>query len=235
MVNKIIDKDLVGDEPVIEFINREPYVLQVDSNIKQVINLMGGKVLYYLPLCDKDMKPKGIFSIRELIHTLSDKTVWKGTRYVWSDPNVDLGDFQEAIIEVMNLPVSFAISRYGNNKTVSIGINDTVEKALSKLKGTKQRAALVYDEGDLAGVFRVRDIPFRLYQANSDMANMPVGELMTGLPKKINEDDLLCSAFDDMSSTGILFLHHKTTDGNDNLVPAAGFLAYLYGHIHDDI
>lgn len=235
VVNKVLDRDLNGDEPVVDFIDREPYSLQVTSNVKQVIDLMGERVLYYLPLCDKEMKPKGIFSIRELIHTLSDKTELKGARYVWSDPNVDLGAFQQAIIEVLNLPVSFAISRYGYDQTVPIGKKDSVQKALDKLKGTQQRAALVYDEGDLAGLFRVRDVPFRLYHKNADMANMPVGELMTSLPKEVSEDECLAGAFKQMSQNRLLFLHHKTAEGRFLLIPAAGLLAYLYAHIHDDI
>lgn len=235
VVNRVIDQNIEGDEPVLEFINREPYSLHVSSKISQVVDIMGEHVLYYLPLCSEEMHPKGIFSIRELIHILADKTELKGNRYVWTDPEEDLGSFQEAIIEVMNLPVSFAMSRNGYDKTISIGKHDSVQKALKKFKGTKQRAALVYDEGDLVGFFRIRDVPFRLYHKNHDFGSMPVGELMTSLPKEISEEESLASAFNQMAQNGNLFLHHRTNDGRYILVPGAGLLAYLYDHIHDDV
>jgi len=234
VVNKIIDKGVDGNAPVIDFVDREPNSLYIESNIARVIDLMGERVLYYLPLCDKEMKPKGIFSIRELIHTLADKTVLKGSRFVWSNPDEDLGSFQQAIIEVMNLPVSFAISRYGYVHSVPFGINDPVQKALSKMKGTNERAALVYNEGVLAGFFRIRDVPFKLYHKSDELAKMPVRELMTALPKEVSEEECFASAFKRMSENGILFLHHKASDCHYVLIPAAGMLAYLYDHIHDD-
>jgi hypothetical protein len=64
---------------------------------------------------------------------------------------------------------------------------------------------------------------------------MPVGELVTSLPKEISEEECLASAFNQMSENGNLFLHHKTNGGRYLLVPGAGLLAYLYDHIHDDV
>jgi CBS domain-containing protein len=236
VVNKILDKPLFGTEPITDFTNPNPLSLTIDSGISAVIDMMGQNNIRYIPLCDNENKPNGLFSIRELIYYMAEKIEFDGNRYILSgDENEKpLGHSQEAIIEVMNLPISFALSRYGLSNIVRLSVKDDIGDALNAFKGSGMVAGLVFKETNLEGLFCLRDIPFNMLHREAKIDDLSIEDYIKPLPKTVHEEDTVGAGICAMAENELLFLHYKSNEKRNGLITARGLLAYMYAHIYDD-
>jgi predicted transcriptional regulator len=235
VLSKVIGKNLTGEEPVGEFVdNDECFTLSTSSSVTQVMDMMGQKGLRYIPLLDDEGYPKGIFSIREMIYYLAKQTENTKGRFSLRDGCEDaFGTSSSAIVEVLNLPISFALSRYGFNQVVRIGCEEPIGRAIKLFDGSHQLAGLLFDQGHLSGLFRVRDIPFKVLK-NSDLEDQPVSKFMVPLPETVGESETIGNGIARMARNEMLFLHYKISAQKYGLITGTGLMSYLYDHIHDD-
>lgn len=233
-LNNVIGLGIEGDEPVKEFIDPEFFSLPIDSNVESVIDIMGQKGLRYIPLVDEDQVPKGLFSIRELINFISSQTSNDSGSFKALGENRDLGEAGGAIIEVLNLPITFALTRYGFNDAVLMRVGDPVEKAIQLFRGSSQIAALLFDQRELAGLFRLRDLPFAALHKDSKVGSTEVRSFMTPLPEDIKDHETIGNGIARMARCKVLFLHYRNAQNSHGLITGGGLLSYLYDHIHDD-
>ena len=232
---KVIGKNLTGQEPVGEFVdNDECFTLKTSSSVIEVMDMMGQRGLRYIPLLDEEGYPKGIFSIREMIYYLARQTEnIKGRFSVKSGCEDAFGSSSSAIVEVLNLPISFALSRYGFNQVVRMGCEEPIGRAIKLFDGGHQLAGLLFDKGHLTGLFRVRDIPFKVLKS-SNLKDQPVSKFMTTLPETVGESETIGNGIARMARNEMLFLHYKISDQQFGLITGTGLMSYLYDHIHDD-
>ncbi len=236
VVNKILGKPLFGTELITDFTDPDPLCLGEDCDITSVIDIMGRNNIRYVPICDKENRPKGLFSIRELIYHLADHIEFNGTKYVLKgDPSTNpLGQNQEAILEVMNLPINFALSSYGISNIVRLSVNDDIGDALAAFKGSGMVAGLVFKETHLEGLFRLRDIPFNMLHSEAKIDDLSIEDYIKPLPKTVGEEETVGSGISNMAKDELLFLHYMSNEKRNGLITARGVLAYMYAHIYDD-
>lgn len=232
---KVIGKSLTGEEPVGEFVdNEECFTLKTSSSVTQVMDMMGQRGLRYIPLLDEEGYPKGIFSIREMIYYLAKQTEnIKGRFSLKAGCEDAFGSSSTAIVEVLNLPISFALSRFGFNQVVRMGCEESIGRAIKLFDGSHQLAGLLFNQGHLSGLFRVRDIPFKVLK-NSDLEDQPVSKFMVDLPETVGESETIGNGIARMARNEMLFLHYKISDQQFGLITGSGLMSYLYDHIHDD-
>ena len=235
ILEKVIGQNTRGSEPVAQFVEKNFFSIHQDSSMAKVIDVMGLRRLRYLPLVDDQGLPRGLFSIRGLINYMASKiSLVNGgekTR-VEGSSNRAFGDLQSAITEVLNLPISFALSSRGYKKVVQLSKGELVQAALKKLRGSGNLAALVLDGSKLVGLCRVRDIPFKFLHNNE--FNIPVQQMMINLPQTVVGHESLGYGIQQMSQAGVMFLHYKNTDEADSLISEIGLISYLYDHIYED-
>ena len=234
VLNKVIGHEVTGQEPVSHFIEKEIFTLTADAEMSEVIDIMGQRGLRYLPIVDGDGLPKGIFSIRELIYFISENTEMVDGRFKVVEEG-SFGPSESAIIEVLNLPISFPLSRYGYNDVIRMKTTDSVDHALKEFQNSSQLAGLLYDSGKVNSLFRVRDLPFRVLHHHSDFGHLPVKDFMTPLPDDISEEECIGSGLDRMAHLQVLYLHYGINEQADGLITGGGIISYLYDHIHDDL
>jgi predicted transcriptional regulator len=235
VLNRILGMNLSGEEPVARFIDPEYFSLKVSANVTQVIDIMGQKGLRYVPLVDVQGFPIGIFSIRELIYYIAEQTTNQNGRFSTTakEGAAALGTSGEAILEVLNLPISFALSRFGFNNVIPMRTNESISRALKLFRGSSQLAALLFEEHQLCGLFRLRDLPFKVLRS-TNLEDQPVRVFMTDLPEVINESETIGSGLARMAKNRVLFLHYQMADHRYGLISGSGLISYLYDHIHDD-
>lgn len=233
VLNKIIGQEITGEEPISHYIEKEIFTQNTDAEVSEVIDIMGQRGLRYLPIIDENGFPKGIFSIRELIYFISENTEVVDGRFQ-AKVEGTFGDSESAIVEVLNLPISFPLSRYGHNDVIRMKTSDTVDHALNLFRDGSQSAGLMYKAGKLSGLFRLRDLPFRVLHQHSDLGHLPVEDFMTTLPEDIKEDECIGNGIARMARLQVLFLHYSINEQTDGLITGGGIISYLYDHIHDD-
>jgi CBS domain-containing protein len=233
VLNRVLGMDLSGSEPVGQFIEPEFFSLKVDANVTQVIDIMGQKGLRYIPLVDHEGYPKGIFSIRELIYYISEQTSHLNGRFHANSGEAVLGTSGAAIVEVLNLPISFALSRFGFNNVIRMRTDEPVSRALKLFRGSSQLAGLLFESNHISGLFRLRDLPFKVLHS-SDLGEQAVKEFMTSLPEVIHEHETIGNGITRMAKNKVLFLHYEMADQRYGLITGGGLISYLYDHIHDD-
>lgn len=236
VVNKVIGHHVMGEEPVKDFLEPHDLNLNEEATIAEAIDMMGNRSLRYLALCDENNKPSGLFSIRELIHYIVDKTKTESGKIKAIDEgeNASFGGSQSAIMEVLNLPIEFALSRYGNANPVKLSTEDSMLEALKRISESGRRAALVYQEGKPQGLFRIRDVPFKFIFQDQGLKEVLVKEKMTTVPQVVKENDTIGIGMQKMVEHQSLFLKYQTVEGKDALMTAGGLITYLYSHIYDD-
>jgi predicted transcriptional regulator len=236
VVNKILGQPLFGNEPLTDFLDPNPLCLGEDSDITSVIDIMGRNNIRYIPICDKKNKPKGLFSIRELIYYLGEHLVHNGKRYVLknNDDSNPLGHSQEEILEVMNLPIGFALSRYGMGNIVRMSIKDHLRDAVNSFKNSGVVAGLVFKEIHAEGLFRLRDIPLDMLLNDEQIEEISIEDFIKPLPKTVAETDTIGDGICTMANDELLFLHYMSNEKRNGLITARGLLAYMYAHIYDD-
>jgi CBS domain-containing protein len=236
VVNKVLGKPLFGTELITDFTDPDPLCLEEDCGISSVIDILGRNNLRYVPICDHENKPKGLFSIRELIHHLADHIEHNGSKYILKadGPKEPLGQSQNAILEVMNLPINFALSSHGISNIVRLSIKDDIGDALASFIGSGVVAGLVFKETHLEGLFRLRDIPFNMLHSEAKIDDLSIEDYVKPLPKTVDEKDTVGDGICAMANDDLMFLHYMSNEKRNGLVTARGLLAYMYSHIYDD-
>ena len=234
VLKKVFWSGVKGDEPVSHFIEQEFCTLPTNADMSEVLNIMGQRGLRYLPIVDQDGFPKGIFSIRELIYFISERTKMVDGRFQVTQSGT-FGDLESAIVEVLNLPITFPLSRYGYNDVVRMKTGDSVNKAIELFRDSSQAAGLMYSSGKLHGLFRLRDLPFRVLHQRSDLGDLPAEDFMTPLSEAIKEEETIGAGLDQMARLQVLYLHYQVGQESEGLVTGGGIVSYLYDHIHDDL
>ena len=235
VLHRVLGMELTGAEPVIQFIDPECFSLKVSATVTQVIDIMGQKGLRFVPLVDEQGFPKGIFSVRELIYFIADKTTCSNGRIsAKGEQGVSvLGSSGTAIVEVLNLPISFALSRFGFNNIIRMRTNESLGRALKLFRGSNQLAGLLFEENRPVGMFRLRHLPFDVLRS-SHLDGEFVKNYMTALPESVRESETIGSGLTRMANNKILFLHYQMADQRFGLITGGGLISYLYDHIHDD-
>lgn len=233
VLNNVLGVELSGDEPVSRFIEKESFTLNPSAPVTEVIDIMGQKGMRYIPLVDKEGYPKGIYSIRELIYTIADKTSCVNNRFISKEIETGLGASSSAILDVLNLPIAFALSRYGHRNTVSLHTNEPISKALELFRGSSHLAGLLFENSHLEGLFRLRDVPFKVLR-NTNLGDQPVKSFMTSLPEAIHEGETVGNGIARMARNRVLFLHYQLSDKGYGFITGGGLISYLYDHIYDD-
>lgn len=235
VLEKVMGCGTTGEEPVLSFIDTNFFSLKSTASIAQVIDVMGLRRLRYLPLLDDAGVPVGIFSIRGLVNYVASKiSVVAGEKTtVEGSSEQAFGSSQAAIIEVLNLPINFALSSKGYRNVVRLSKDERVSSAVKRFKGTGHLAALVFDRGSLAGLFRIRDIPFKVLHRDSH-TDMKVSEIMTKMPESLDDQESLGSGINRMANTDVLFLHYQSSEDEHGLISGIGLISYLYEHIYED-
>jgi CBS domain-containing protein len=235
VLTKIVGKNLSGQESVGEFVDHEDcFTLKTSSSVTEVMDMMGQRGLRYIPLINDEGYPEGIFSIREMIYYISEHTQNHQGRFKSKEGEENaFGLSSSAIIEVLNLPISFALSRYGFNQVVRIGSDESVGRAIKLFEGGQQLAGLLFEKGHLSGLFRIRDLPFKVLKSE-ELRNKPVMDFMTELPETIEDHETIGNAIARMARNKVLFLHYKVSEHHYGLITGSGIMTYLYDHIHDD-
>lgn len=233
VLNNVLGMELTGEEPVSQFIDHQFYSLKTTAKVTEVIDIMGQKGLRYISVVDEEDYPKGIFSIRELIYYLADNIHCENGRFASKGHEDAFGTSGSAIMEVLNLPISFAMSRYGFNNVVRMRTDEPISRALKLFRGSNQLAGLLFNEGHLSGLFRLRDLPFKVLR-NTNIGDQPVADFMTSLPETIREDETIGNGIARMARLQVLFLHYNMPGNNYGLITGSGLMSYLYDHIHDD-
>lgn len=72
VVRKLLGKDVDWSRPVREVMTKDPMVLKLADTVGTVIDVMGGRRLYYVPLVDDERKLVGVISVRTLIRFLAE-------------------------------------------------------------------------------------------------------------------------------------------------------------------
>ena len=234
VLDKVLSREVNEGDSVADFIEPEVTWLNENDTITKAIDLMGQRSLRYLPICDDAGVATGLFSIRELIYCMAHNVSHASGKAEVESGKVVLGKSQDAILQVLNLPIGFALSRYGYNNVISLSADKTVVSALKKFQGTGQVAALVFDEGDLVGLFRVRDVPFKLLHRNADLEKMPVRDIMIDIPLESEDEDTIGAGIGKMAESNTLFLYYRNAECRHGLIPGSGLISYLYDHIYED-
>lgn len=236
IVNKVIDTPLFGEEPITDFTDPDPLCLNESADFTQALDSMGRNNLRYLPICDQDNKPTGLFTIREMIYFIASNVEIVENKVVLKKdvPQDIFGKSHDAILEVLNLPINFAVSSYGSQNIVKLAAQTLIGDAIGEFKGSGMVAGLVFNNNKVDGLFRVRDIPFKLLQKNTSVKDLTVSDLVKELPETIVETDTIGMGIKNMANNNVLYLHFCPVEGKDGLITARGLLAYMYAHIYDD-
>lgn len=111
---------------------------------------------------------------------------------------------------------------------------DTLRHVLEQLKANNTGGAFVLQDGKLVGIFTERDA-LRL-MANGGDLDGAVGEVMTGNPVTVSEDDSVATAIQKMSTGGYRRLPIVDSQGQPTgAVKSSGILRYLVEHFPHSI
>jgi signal-transduction protein with cAMP-binding, CBS, and nucleotidyltransferase domain len=111
--------------------------------------------------------------------------------------------------------------------------SEPIGKALELFRGSSHLAGLLFEDSRLEGLFRLRDVPFKVLR-NTNLEDQPVKSFMTSLPDAIHEGETIGNGIARMARNRVLFLHYKLSDQSYGLITGGGLVSYLYDHIHDD-
>lgn len=222
---RVVADKTPGSEPVCGYTRKDVFSIHKDSNMSQVMDLMGQNALVYLPVVDDEEKPVGVVSVNNLIDFLVDKVL----------PAKGDGDsYEHAMETVLHLPAAFAISAYGKNNPLRFSIHHEITDALQQFTHDDLGGALVYDEGRLAGLLRLRDIPFNILFQNDQMDNMPVSDFMIAPPETVEENDTVGQALLRLTRSRFFFVAYRMPNDMLGMIRGRGIMSYVYEHVHED-
>ncbi len=228
VLNKILGRPLPAGLTVGDFTEKEAYSIGEEATVGEALDMMGEKRLKYLPVCNRKRHPVGVLSVRWLMDFIADAFPANGA--IPSEPD---GVLEKDLTTVIRLPMSFVLTSQGHLDCLKLSHDEAIAAASLRFKGADHGAALVFEDGTLAGLLRVRDIPFKVLHRDHSAEHLPVMDFMTKVPESVRESETLQAAIHKIAKTGILFLVYSAGE-NYGLVSARDIVAYIYSHIHDD-
>src|SRR3989338_8141868 len=72
VVQKILDKDVNWENPISQYMTKDPFVLKPTDTVGTAIDLMGEHKFYHIPLVDDKGELVNVLSVRTLIRFLAE-------------------------------------------------------------------------------------------------------------------------------------------------------------------